>query len=71
MDNKLLEQRLRQLFAVDKNVLDIYRNLSKMVSDEEMKAKLLFLAADEEKHVKLEEEMFSFLERSSDISHNK
>ncbi|MFA6079366.1 MAG: hypothetical protein WC779_06455 [Candidatus Omnitrophota bacterium] len=61
MNKKIIEERLRQLLAVDQNAYDIYTRLAGLAQTQKMKNALLTLAADEKRHVKDENEMLSLI----------
>ena len=62
MELEVLLDRLHQLGAVDRNALAIYTDLLAQVQDPAMIPILKRLVRDETKHVKLEEELISFLQ---------
>lgn len=61
MDKKIMEQRLRQLSAIDQNAYDIYVKLAGLAQTQKMKNDLLAIAADEKKHVKADAEILSLI----------
>jgi len=61
MDKKIMEERLRQLSAIDRNAFDIYTRLAGLAQTQKMKASLLALAADEKMHSKAEEEILRLI----------
>lgn len=63
MDKNILEARIRQLLAIDKNAFDLYSDLGKNIEDPDLKDKFLKIARDEKRHVALSEEMISLLNR--------
>jgi len=63
MDKKIMEKRMRQLLAIDQNAYDIYTSLAGRAQTEKMKNTLLALAADEKKHVKVENEILSLISK--------
>jgi rubrerythrin len=63
MDRKILTARIRQILAIDKNALDIYSELSKSVKDDIQRKLISGIAADEKRHVALDEEMLALLEK--------
>jgi len=62
MELEVFLNRLHQVNAVDKNALAIYTDLLAQVQDSEIVSTLKRLVRDETKHVRLEEELFSFLQ---------
>lgn len=62
MDQKTLMARLRQLLAIDKNALDIYKELSELAQDQNQRKIFSAIALDEQRHTILSEEMLSLLE---------
>jgi len=65
MELEVLLDRLHQVNAVDRNALAIYTDLLAQVQDPSIVSILKRLVRDETKHVRIEEELFSFLERKS------
>ena len=63
MDKKTFIARLRQLETVDKNALDIYRELSELAKDELQRKVFARIASDEKRHVALSKEMLLLLEK--------
>jgi len=61
VDKKILEERLRQLLAVDRNAFDIYTKLAERAQTQKMKATLLAIAADEKMHAKSEDEILKLI----------
>ena len=61
MDKKIMEERMRQLLALDQNSSDIYTKLAGFAQTQKMKDTLLALAADEKRHVKIENEILSLI----------
>jgi len=61
MDKKILEERLRQLLAVDRNAFDIYTSLAGRAQTQKMKSALLAIAADEKNHAKFEDEILKLI----------
>ncbi|MEI7750549.1 MAG: hypothetical protein WCJ71_00535 [Candidatus Omnitrophota bacterium] len=57
-----LLDRLHQVNAVDRNALAVYTDLLKQVQNPKIVSVLERLVRDETKHVRLEEELFSFLQ---------
>ncbi len=62
MDKRTLIARLRQLETVDKNALDVYTELSKLVEDDGQRKVFSRIANDEKRHVALSKEMLLLLE---------
>jgi len=65
MELEVLLDRLHQVNAVDRNALAIYTDLLAQVQDPSIVSILKRLVRDETKHVRIEEELFSSLERKS------
>lgn len=65
MELEVLLDRLHQINAVDKNALAIYTDMLTQVEDPRIVNILKRLVQDEAKHVRLEKELISFLERKS------
>ncbi|MDD5226166.1 MAG: hypothetical protein PHV97_03150 [Candidatus Omnitrophica bacterium] len=65
MELEVLLDRLRQVKAVDKNALAVYTDLLAQVEDPNIVSILKRLVRDETKHVRLEEELMSFLGHKS------
>ncbi|MDD5195661.1 MAG: hypothetical protein PHQ96_08335 [Candidatus Omnitrophica bacterium] len=61
MSKRIVEERIRQLLALDKNAYDIYSDLAAKIDDPELKGKLELLAKEEAIHVSLIKEMLSLL----------
>ena len=61
MELEVLLDRLHQISAVDRNALAIYTDLLSQVQDPDIVSILKRLVRDETKHVRLEEELISFL----------
>jgi rubrerythrin len=61
MDKKIMEQRLRQLMALDRNACDIYTKLAGLAQAQKMRDDLLAMAVDEKKHAKIEAEILSMI----------
>lgn len=61
MDKKIMEARIRQLLALDQNACDIYTRLAGLAQTHKMKTALLALAADEKKHVKVENDILKLV----------
>lgn len=61
MDNKIMEERLRQLLAVDQNAFDIYTRLATLAQTKKMKNTLLVIAADEKRHAEAERELLKLI----------
>ena len=61
VNKKELEERVRQLLAIDTNALDVYSDLVKNVEDQRLKAKISEIARDEERHIALSREVLSLL----------
>ncbi len=59
---EVLLDRLHQIHAVDRNALAIYTDLLAQVEHAAIRSVLERLVRDETKHVRLEQELFSFLE---------
>jgi len=65
MELEVLLDRLHQINVVDKNALAIYTDLLAQVQDPHIVGVLKRLVQDETKHIRLEKELISFLERKS------
>ena len=65
MELEVLLDRLHQVNAVDRNALAIYTDLLAQVQDAGIVTILKRLVRDEAKHVRLEEELISYLERKT------
>lgn len=63
MDKKTLIARFRQLEAADRNALDVYTELARLVKDESQRKLFSHIANDEKRHVALSKEMLSLLEK--------
>lgn len=63
MDRKTLIARLRQLYAIDKNAFAIYAALLGVVEAIEQSKLIAAIAEDEKRHIVLDEEMISLLEK--------
>lgn len=61
MDKRLMEERIRQLMALDRNAVDIYTDLAKNAPNSRIRETLLALAIDESRHVKAEHEVLSLI----------
>jgi len=61
MDKKIIEERLRQLLAIDQNAFDIYTKLAPLAQTKKMRAILLTIAADEKKHADDERELIKLI----------
>jgi rubrerythrin len=61
MDKKIMEQRMRQLLALDQNAYDIYTKLASLAQTQKMKITLLAIAADEKMHVKASNEILKLI----------
>jgi rubrerythrin len=61
MDKKIMEQRMRQLLALDQNAYDIYTKLASLAQTHKMKSTLLAIAADEKMHVKAANEILKLI----------
>ncbi|MEW6009339.1 MAG: hypothetical protein AB1629_06880 [Candidatus Omnitrophota bacterium] len=61
MDKRTLEARIRQLYAIDKNALDVYTDLVENSEDKSIKDRLSQIAEDEKRHIKLSERMLDLL----------
>ena len=61
MELEVLLDRLHQVNAVDRNALAVYTDLLAQVEDPNIVSILKRLVRDETKHVRLEEELMSFL----------
>ena len=61
MDKKIMEERMRQLLALDQNACDIYTKLAGLAQTQKMRATLLALAADEKMHVKAENDILKLI----------
>jgi len=57
----ILEQRIRQLLAIDLNAVGIYSDLARKVPEGPVRQTLRAIAADEGHHVTLEKKMLSLL----------
>ena len=56
-----MEERLRQLMAIDRNAYDIYTKLAGLAQTQKMKTTLLSIAADEKDHAKAEDEILKLI----------
>ena len=56
-----LEERVRQLLAIDTNARDVYADLAKNVEGKGLKAKFLALSREEERHIGLSRKILSLL----------
>ena len=63
MKFEILLDRLHQVNAVDRNALAVYTDLLKQVQNPEIVRVLERLVRDETRHVRLEDELFSFLQQ--------
>jgi len=63
MDRKTLIARLRQLQAVDMNAFDVYSDLSRLAENEAQRSLFSDIAKDEKRHVALDKEILSLLEK--------
>ena len=61
MDKKIMEERLRQLLAIDQNAFDIYTKLATLAQTNKMKNTLLVIAADEKRHAEAERELLKLI----------
>ena len=61
MDEKLIEERVRQVMALDQNAFDIYTDLAKFAPTGKMKETLLALAIDESRHVQSEKAILKLI----------
>jgi rubrerythrin len=61
MDKKIMEERMRQLLALDQNAYDIYTKLAALAQTERMRATLVALASDEKMHVRAENEILKLI----------
>ena len=61
MDKKLMEQRVRQVLALDQNAYDIYSKLALLAQTQKTKSTLLAIAADEKMHVKAASEILKLI----------
>lgn len=61
MSISIIEERLRQLLAVDKNALDIYTDLQRIIEDPAVKEQIASIVKDEARHVALEKELLSLI----------
>jgi rubrerythrin len=61
MNKKIMEERIRQLLAVDQNAFDIYTNLAKLAQTKKMKSTLLIIAADEKRHAEYDHELLKLI----------
>jgi rubrerythrin len=61
MSKRIVEERIRQLLALDKNAYDIYSDLATKADDPKLKEKLELLAKEEAVHVRLVKEMLLLL----------
>jgi rubrerythrin len=60
-DKSVLEARIRQLLAIDKNAVDIYTELADLFADELIKTTMRKMAGEERGHVKLGQKILSLL----------
>jgi rubrerythrin len=63
MDKKIVEERLRQLLAIDQNAFDIYTKLATLAQTKKMRSTLLDIAADERRHTEAERELLKLILR--------
>jgi len=56
-------ERLHQLNVIDRNALEVYSDLAKGITHEELLNTVKELMRDEARHVRLENEIFSLLEK--------
>ncbi len=61
IDKKILEERVRQLLAIDKMALDLYDDLANNVKDRDLKDKFLEIAGEEHRHIELSQEILLLL----------
>lgn len=65
MELEVLLDRLHQINAVDRNALALYTDLLAQVQDPAVIGILKRLVQDETKHVRLEKELITFLQRKT------
>ena len=58
---KELEERVRQLLAIDTNAMAVYADLANNVDDQRLKSKFSEIARDEGRHIALSKEVLSLL----------
>jgi len=63
MQFEMFLDRLHQLNAIDRNALEIYSDLAKQVPDKQLAEVFRALAQDEARHVRLEKEIFTLIEK--------
>jgi rubrerythrin len=61
MDKKIMEERVRQLLAIDQNAFDIYTKLATLAQTKKMRSTLLIIAADEKRHAEAELELLKLI----------
>lgn len=71
MDKKIIEERTRQLLALDQNAGDIYTKLAGLAQTQKMKDVLLAIAADERMHVKTANEILKLILGQGSIDEQK
>lgn len=61
IDKKILEERVRQLLAVDTMAMNVYTDLAKNVEDQDLKDIFSKIAGEENTHIALSREILSLL----------
>ena len=61
MSRDVIERRIRQLIAIDRNAVDIYTDLFGVVEERAIKNSLEALIGDERRHLRLLEEILSLV----------
>lgn len=63
MNIKIFEARIRQVHALDINAFDIYSDLTKLITDKDLKKQIRGIAADEKRHVALTQAILTYLKK--------
>ena len=61
MDLRQLEARIRQLYALDRNALEMYSSMSVLEQDENIKSVLVTLSREEARHMQYSKEILQLL----------
>lgn len=61
MNKKEFESRIRQLSVSDANVIPLYEDIVKIISDKILKEQFMGICEDEKRHVALSEQILSLL----------
>ena len=56
-----MEERVRQLLAIDQNAFDIYTKLATLAQTKKMKNALLIIASDEKEHAEAERALLKLI----------